>query len=50
MTNNNSYQDLYNLQRFVDAQEKVYKTVIDELKMQKKAPIGCGLFFLKLMV
>ncbi|WPF89882.1 DUF1810 domain-containing protein [Cyanobacterium aponinum AL20118] len=36
MTNNNSYQDLYNLQRFVDAQEKVYKTVIDELKNAKK--------------
>jgi len=36
MTNNNSYQDLYNLQRFVDGQEKVYKTVIDELKNAKK--------------
>lgn len=37
MKNNNNCQDLYNLQRFIDAQEKIYKTVTNELKNGKKS-------------
>lgn len=37
MKNNNNCQDLYNLQRFIDTQEKIYKTVTNELKNGKKS-------------
>ncbi len=43
-------EDNFNLNRFVEAQKNAYNTALFEIKKEKKRAIGCGIFFLNIMV